>query len=83
VKTNGTRCSPAFKFQVVLEALKPEGKGSGGEAGPSGQAEAPAVLYTDFTEIRCAEGAKKAHLMAMVDPGSAWVGSWKRGPTKS
>jgi len=28
VKTDGTRYSPAFKFQVVLEALKAEGKGS-------------------------------------------------------
>jgi len=28
VKTNGTRYSAAFKFQVVLEALKPEGKGT-------------------------------------------------------
>jgi len=27
VKTNGTRYSPAFKFQVVLEALKVERKG--------------------------------------------------------
>ena len=28
MKTNGTRYSPAFKFQVVLEALKAEGKGA-------------------------------------------------------
>jgi len=28
MKSNGTRCSPAFKFQVVLEALKAEGKGA-------------------------------------------------------
>jgi len=28
VKTNGARYSPAFKFQVVLEALKAEGKGT-------------------------------------------------------
>jgi len=28
VKSNGTRYSPAFKFQVVLEALKAEGKGT-------------------------------------------------------
>jgi len=28
VKTNGTRYSPAFKFRVVLEALKAEGKGA-------------------------------------------------------
>jgi len=27
MKSNGTRYSPAFKFQVVLEALKAEGKG--------------------------------------------------------
>lgn len=26
MKTNGTRYSPAFKFQVVLGALKAEGK---------------------------------------------------------
>lgn len=30
MKSNGTRYSPAFKFQVVLEALRAEGKG--GEA---------------------------------------------------
>jgi transposase-like protein len=30
MKSNGTRYSPAFKFQVVLEAIKAEGKG--GEA---------------------------------------------------
>jgi len=28
VKTNGARYSPAFKLQVVLEALKAEGKGT-------------------------------------------------------
>jgi len=28
VKTNGTKYSPALKFQVVLEALKAEGKGT-------------------------------------------------------
>ncbi len=28
MKTNGTRYSPAFRFQVVVEALKSEGKGS-------------------------------------------------------
>jgi len=28
MKTNGTRYSPAFKFQVVLETLKTEGKGT-------------------------------------------------------
>jgi hypothetical protein len=30
MKSNGTRESPSFKFQVVLEAIKAEGKG--GEA---------------------------------------------------
>ena len=30
MKSNGNRYSPAFKFRVVLEALKAEGKG--GEA---------------------------------------------------
>ena len=28
MKSNGTRYSPAFKFQVALEALKAEGKGA-------------------------------------------------------
>ena len=28
MKKGGTRCSPAFKFQLVLEALKAEGKGT-------------------------------------------------------
>ena len=37
------------------------------------------VLCTDFTEIRYAGGAKKAHLMAMIDPGSGWVAGWAVG----
>ena len=28
MKSNGTRYSPAFKFQVVLEALKAKGEGT-------------------------------------------------------
>ena len=28
MNTNGTRYSPAFKFQVVLEILRAEGKGT-------------------------------------------------------
>jgi|GEM_PF-4771030 len=28
MKTNGTRYSPALKFQVVLEVLKAEGRGA-------------------------------------------------------
>jgi len=28
VKANGTKYSPAFKFRVVLEVLKAEGKGT-------------------------------------------------------
>ena len=31
MKSNGTRYSPAFKFQVVLEALKVKGRGGGGQ----------------------------------------------------
>jgi hypothetical protein len=34
VKTNGTRYSPAFKFQVVPEAIKAEGKVVGAQATP-------------------------------------------------
>ena len=37
------------------------------------------ALSTDFTEIRYAGGTKKAHLMAMVDVGSAWVPGWAVG----
>jgi transposase InsO family protein len=37
------------------------------------------VLCTDFTEIRYAGGTKKAHLMAMIDPGSGWVPGWAVG----
>ena len=33
MKTNGTRYSPAFKFQVVLEALKAEGERNRGPSG--------------------------------------------------
>ncbi len=31
MKSNGNRYSPAFKFRVVLEALKAEGKGAESE----------------------------------------------------
>lgn len=31
MKSNGTRDSPAFKFQVEREALKANGKGSGAQ----------------------------------------------------
>jgi len=34
MKTNGTRYSPAFKFQVVLEALKAEGKDTEAQVAP-------------------------------------------------
>jgi len=37
------------------------------------------VLCTDFTEIKYAGGTKKAHLMAMIDPGSGWVAGWAVG----
>jgi len=37
------------------------------------------VLCTDFTEIRYTGGARKAHLMAMIDPGSGWVVGWALG----
>ena len=37
------------------------------------------VLCTDFTEIRYAGSAKKAHLMAMLDPGSGWAVGWAVG----
>jgi len=37
VKTNGTRYSPAFKFRVVLEAPRAEGKGAEANwRGPTG-----------------------------------------------
>ena len=32
MKKSGTRYSPAFKFQVVLEALKAEGEGTEAQA---------------------------------------------------
>ena len=37
------------------------------------------VLCTDFTEIRYTGGARKAYLMAMIDPGSGWVVGWALG----
>lgn len=37
------------------------------------------ALSTDFTEIRYAGGTRKAHLMAVVDVGSAWVPGWAVG----
>lgn len=37
------------------------------------------VLCTDFTEVKYAGGARKAHLVAMIDPGSGWVVGWAVG----
>lgn len=37
------------------------------------------MLSTDFTEFRYAGGSKKAYLMAMLDPASAWVPGWAVG----
>ena len=37
------------------------------------------VLCTDFTEVKYAGGARKAYLMAMIDPGSGWVPGWAVG----
>jgi len=37
------------------------------------------ALSTDFTEIGYAGGTRKAHLMAMVDVGSAWAPGWAVG----
>jgi putative transposase len=37
------------------------------------------LFSTDFTELRYAGGRKKAHLMAMLDVGSAWVPGWAVG----
>jgi len=37
------------------------------------------ALYTDFTEVKYADGMRKAYLMAMIDPGSGWVEGWAVG----
>lgn len=37
------------------------------------------MLSCDFTEIRYANGAKRAHFMAMVDPACRWVPGWATG----
>lgn len=39
------------------------------------------MLSTDFTELRYANGTKRAHLMAMIDPASEWVPGWALGPS--
>ena len=39
------------------------------------------VLSTDFTELRYAEGARKAHLMAVVDVRSRYTLGWAVGPS--
>lgn len=39
------------------------------------------MLSTDFTEFRYASGRKKAYLMALLDPASAWVPGWAVGPS--
>ena len=42
-----------------------------------GPLEAPS---TDITEVRYANGGKKAYLMALIDIGSDWVPGWAVGP---
>jgi putative transposase len=39
------------------------------------------MLSTDFTEFDYAGGRKKAYLMALLDPASAWVPGWSVGPS--
>jgi putative transposase len=39
------------------------------------------MLSTDFTEFYYAGGSKKAYLMALLDPASAWVPGWAVGPS--
>jgi putative transposase len=39
------------------------------------------MLSTDFTELTYAGGRKKAYLMALLDPASAWVPGWAVGPS--
>lgn len=39
------------------------------------------MLSTDFTEFSYAGGSKKAYLMALLDPASAWVPGWSVGPS--
>jgi putative transposase len=39
------------------------------------------MLSTDFTEFSYAGGSKKAYLMALLDPASAWVPGWAVGPS--
>ena len=39
------------------------------------------VFSTDFTELHYAEGARKAHLMAVVDVGSRCALGWAVGPS--
>lgn len=43
------------------------------------QSEPLEMFSTDFTEIVYASGSRKAYLMAMVDPASAWVPGWAVG----
>lgn len=39
------------------------------------------AFTTDFTELVYARGARKAHLIALVDLESKWVGGWAVGPS--
>lgn len=39
------------------------------------------MFSTDFTELVYAGGSKKAYLMALLDPASAWVPGWAVGPS--
>ena len=52
MKKGGTRYSPAFKFRVVLEALKAEGKGAEAQVAPACGVHPPALANGRSTSKR-------------------------------
>lgn len=78
------RCLPKTKPSPVREILT-EAKGQlnlvTDYLGTGQNPEPLEVFSTDFTELRYAEGARKAHLMAVVDVGSRCALGWAVGPS--
>lgn len=78
------RCLPKSKPSPVQAILK-EAAGklnlAGEYLGGDQEPEPLEVFSTDFTEVRYAEGRRKAYLMAVVDVGSRYALGWAVGPS--
>jgi transposase InsO family protein len=78
------RCLPKAKPSPVREILR-EASGQlnlvGAYLGTDHEPDPLEVFSTAFTELSYAQGARKAHLMAVIDVGSRCALGWAVGPS--